>query len=273
MRIIKIIQGIFLLGLFISYCSCNSAVNTKQNGKANDTVAYTLKNFKQRDADCGNNPDSQCTIVKVNYPAFDDLNKLNDSVTNKLVHLFSPKLKLDDHTLEQFSADFINSYHDFKKIQPKSTLYYLVDANAKVLRQDSALLTVKISGYMYHGGGHGVEYERYINWDTKKNESVTLKDVLANGYQDTLNKIAEHLFRKAEKLSDTSSISNGRTYFFPGNKFTLPDTYLISPDGICFLYNVYTIKAYAAGKTRLLVPYKAIKPLLLSNSIIAQYVR
>jgi len=265
-------QAAPLIIISIWVASCNNKVKDNgQSGSKNDTVAYSYKSFKQRDTDCGNNPDSSCTIVKAMYPEFNGLDKLNDSVVCSLVKLFTFYQPGGGNTFEQLAANFIGGYHAFKKVQPKSTLYYLIDAKAKVLQQDSGLLTIKISGYTYHGGPHGAEYEGYVNWDAKKDNNIALSDILVQGYQGKLNSIAEQIFRKNEKLSDTSSLNNGRTYFFPNNKFSLPDNYLLTGSGICFLYNVYTIKAYAAGKTKLLVPYTDIKQLVLPGSIISRY--
>jgi hypothetical protein len=45
-----------------------------------------------------------------------------------------------------------------------------------------------------------------------------------------LTKIAEQIFRKNEKLTDTSSLA--RDYFFKDNKFALNENYSITPAGI-----------------------------------------
>ncbi len=256
--------------LFFAACGDKKAGNTSGS---TDTVVYTYQNFKQRDTTCGNNPDSACTIVKVTYPEFKGMDVLNDSIARKVIGYFAVKPNRSDSSYDQLAANFISVYHNFKKVQPKSTLYYLIDAKAKVLKQDSALLTLKISGYTYHGGGHGVEYTAYMNWDTKANKPVSLSDIFAKNYADSLNKIGEQIFRKNEKLADTARLYNGRTYFFRDNKFALPDNYIIGEKGITFLYNVYTIKPYAAGKTELFIPYKDIKHLLRPNSVVNQYMK
>lgn len=255
--------------LFIAACGNKKAGNASGSS---DTTEYSYKSFKQRDTACGNNPDSACTIVKAVYPEFKDRPALNDTVARRMISLFAVNGKPSDTSYNQLANDFIGVYHYFKQGQPKSTLYYLVDAGAKVLQQDSALLTLKVSGYTYHGGPHGVEYAAYINWDTKRNRYVSLNNIFFKNYQDSLNRIGEQIFRKNEKLTDTSSLNNGRTYFFKGGKFALPDNYLLGSKGILFLYNVYTIKAYAAGKTELFIPYQSVKHLLLPNSVIRAYV-
>lgn len=268
----RISTAFLLLACTLFVVACSNKKGGDLSGTS-DTAEYSYKDFRQRDTACGNNPDSACTVVKVAHPEFKGMPALNDTVARKMIGLFAVNGKLSDTSYDQLANDFIGVYHHFKQGQPKSTLYFLVDAKAKVLQQDSALLTLKVSGYTYHGGPHGMEYAAYINWNTKANKYVALSDILIKNYKDSLNKIGEQEFRKNEKLTDTAALNNGRTYFFRGGKFALPDNYLLSPKGILFLYNVYTIKAYAAGKTELLIPYQKIKQLLLPNSVISRYVK
>ena len=262
-----------LLILSAIIASCNMGSSGSKSSVVGDTITYSYKTFKQRDTSCGNNPDSACTIVKIEYPDFCDKKALNDSIAQKFIKLYAVTNAKPDTNYKQLAGNFINYYHDFKKIQPKSTLFYLLDGHAKVLRQDTSMVNIEITGYSYHGGPHGVEYTGYVNWDTKANKSISLNDILVSDYQDKLNSIAEQLFRKNEKLSDTSSLNNQRTYFFKNNKFSLPDSYLLTTSGICFLYNVYTIKAYAAGPTQLFIPYAQIEPLLLPGSVVKTYIK
>lgn len=270
----KYIKNIVLLGITGSFAACNSGIqNNKQVANKADTLVYTYKTFKQRDKDCGDSPDSTCTLVKVNYPEFDSKKTLNDSVTRSFIKLFVTNTGKTDATYSQLADNFIGVYKAFKKEQPKSTLIFLLDGHAKVLKQDSDILTIEISGYSYSGGPHGVDLTSYVNWDKKTNKSIALSNILVAGYQDKLNHIAEQIFRKNEKLLDTAKLNNGRTYFFKDNKFSLPDNYLILPEGIRFLYNVYTIKPYVAGKTELLVPYTQIKALLLPNSAVKNHTK
>jgi hypothetical protein len=93
---------------------------------------------------------------------------------------------------------------------------------------------------------------------------------LVDGYHSELTKIAEQIFRKNEKLTDTSSLA--RDYFFKDNKFALNENYSITPAGFKFVYNQYEIKPYAAGKTELLLPYSQIKKLMRPQSVAAQYI-
>jgi hypothetical protein len=261
--------GYFIIAVSLS--SCEWGVPGKKNPAiTKDTLVYTYQNFKERAPDCGDKPDSSCTVVKITYPVFNGQKTLNDSVTGKFNEFFGDNKK-PDTSLKRITERFMGSYNDFRKDQPKSTLNFLLDAHAKVLRQDSSMLTIEVEGYTYTGGAHGESDTYFINWNTKANKNILLGAILTDGYNGKLTQVAEQIFRKQEKLSDTSSLATN--YFFKDNKFSLPDNYLLTPLGIKFLYNVYTIKPYAAGPTELLVPYSQIKSFIKPNTALSQFVK
>lgn len=244
--------------------------NAPKAKKPADTLAYSNQNFKKRASDCGDKPDSGCTIVKIKYPQFKSQKALNDSISHKLNKLFKGADK-PDTSLDEVADNFLALYTNFRKERPLSTLFFLLDAHAKVLRQDSSLTTIEVAGYGYTGNPHGVSYTYFINWNNKANKNITLDDLFTDGYQSKLNPLAERIFRQNEKLKDTSSLNNQHDYFFKAGKFSLPDNYLITPTGIRFLYNVYTIKPYDAGPTELVLTYAQLKSILKPNTVLAQY--
>jgi len=130
---------------------------------------------------------------------------------------------------------------------------------------------LEVGGYIFEGGAHGHTLSFFFNWNTKARKSIELADILKKGYQDSLNKVAESIFRKNEKITDSASLA--LDYFFKDNKFTLNNNFLITPVGIRFLYNQYEIKPYAAGQTNLLIPYAKIKSLLLPHTVVSQYIK
>ncbi|XHR98311.1 RsiV family protein [Mucilaginibacter sp. UC70_90] len=110
-----------------------------------------------------------------------------------------------------------------------------------------------------------------MNWDSKAGKNLRLADIFATGYHDKLNAVAEKIFRKNEKLSDTASLATN--YFFKDNKFALNTNFSITPLGIKFLYNQYDIKPYAAGITELFIPYAQIKSLVQPGSVVSQFIK
>lgn len=266
----KLIYRFCLLLSASAIASCQWGVPSKKNEEAplKDTLTYTYKTIHERAADCGTKPDSACTVVKVKYPEFNGQKTLNDSVTRKLTSLFAMDGK-PDSSIELMGKNFLKAYTDFRKTDPRSAMYFTLDSYAKIQMQDSSLVTLQVGGYSFQGGAHGASATFFINWDTKANKSITPKDLLTDGYHDKLKAIAESIFRKDEKLQDTSSLA--RDYFFKDNQFALNDNFVITPLGLKFVYNQYEIKPYAAGITELFIPYPQIKSLLRPGSVVAKY--
>ncbi len=261
--------GVLLIAIVLGSCTW-SGVGGQKTNVVTDTLGYIYKNFKQRDADCGNKPDSTCTLMKLRYPLFIGQKLLNDTIKNKLVSMFSIDDK-PDISIFGLAEHFFDFYKKNTKPGDTSGMVYNLDIDVSVLRQDSSLATLRIKGYTYLGGAHGGSEVSFINWDAKKRNKITLDDVLASGYQQKLREIAEKIFRRDEKLSDTASLADG--YFFKDNKFALNNNFSITPLGIRFLYNEYEIKPYSAGTTDLFIPYQQIKPLLKPNTVISQYIK
>jgi hypothetical protein len=232
-----------------------------------DTLSYTTKTIKERAADCVNKPDSTCTTVNITYPAFVNQSALNDTVKHRLMNLFmSDKVNYD---MTSYVKQFLARYERFKKDDPKSVMFFELESHAKVIRQDSNLTTLEISGYNFQGGAHGSAITTFINWDTKAKKDVKLGSILMAGYEKEMTKVAEVIFRQQEKLTPTASLAND--YFFKDDTFALNENFSITPIGLKFLYNQYEIKPYAAGQTILLVPYAKIKTLLKPHTVITQY--
>lgn len=69
------------LGIILGLNSCMWGEDKKPKPDiTTDTLTYIYKTIKQRAADCGNKPDSECTVVNIKYPVFKNQTILNDTV-------------------------------------------------------------------------------------------------------------------------------------------------------------------------------------------------
>lgn len=250
--------------------SCQFETQKKQQPDIEkDTLNYTYETIKLRADDCGDKPDSGCTVVNIKYPIFTDRDVLNDTVTKKLTGLFG--FFQTDISLKEMGEHFLSTYQNFKHRNKRSGVFFTLNGNAQVIRQDANLTTIESNTYTFQGGAHGGSYTFFINWDTKADKNLALEDILVDGYKAKLTQVADTIFRQQEKLSDTSSLA--KDYFFKDSKFKLNRNFLITPLGLRFVYNIYEIKPYAAGRTELLIPYNKIKPILKPNTVITQYLK
>jgi len=261
-------QYILLCCICIGFNACKQPA---QRPRATDTLSYSYQTVKRRANNCGNRPDSGCTTAKIKYPVFVRQKVLNDSVRNKLLQMSAFGDPAEKYTsLEQVAEDVVSSY-EADVAAGRNTLPTSLDIAVTVLRQDSSLLVLKLNGYAYMGGAHGSEKTLFLNWNTRAGKEVTLDDIFQNDYKPALNKIAERIFRRNEKLSDTASLEDH--YSFDKGKFSLNDNFMITPVGLSFLYNEYEIKSYAEGQTTLFIPYAQIKSLIRPKTVVSQYLK
>jgi hypothetical protein len=262
---------IFVAMLGLSACHWGETSHQKPDINT-DTLKFTYDTIKERAPDCGDKADSVCSVALIIYPKFVAQKALNDTLAQKLMSAgFNSPDKKRDTSLKSFASNFIKGYIKDNPKQYSLDMFYTLNLKAQVIRQDSSLTTLQIDGYIYQGGAHGSSSGSFINWNTKRQNNVTLADILTDGYKARLTTIADTIFRKQEKLSDTSSLA--RDYFFKDDKFALNENYSITPLGIRFLYNQYEIKPYAAGTTDLFIPYNKIKSLLRPNTVVTQYIK
>lgn len=234
-----------------------------------DTLAYQYQVINNKADDCGTKADSNCTTVKFKYPVFDKAGLLNDTIVTGLAMLMDRQKGLAG--LQRLTWNFLAEYNKFKKAHPDWKGKFELNSNADVVRQDSDLVTIELKGYQFTGGAHGSSLTRYINWTVSGQKKLELADLINTGAETQLSEVAEKIFRKQEKLSDTASLS--RDYFFKGGKFSLNRNFLITPLGLKFLYNQYEIKPYAAGQTVIDIPYTSISKLLKPGTVLARYTK
>jgi hypothetical protein len=264
---------ILIFAVMLGLSACHWGETRHQKPDINtDTLAFTYDTIKNWAPDCGNKADSACSVALIIYPKFKAQKALNDTLARKLMSAgFNSPDKKRDTSLKSFASNFIKGYIKDNPKQYSPDMFYTLNLKAQVIRQDSSLTTLQIDGFIYQGGAHGSSSVSFINWHTKSQSHVTLGDILTDGYKIKLTAIADTIFRRQEKLSDTSSLA--RDYFFKDNKFALNENYLIAPIGLRFLYNQYEIKPYAAGTTNLFIPYNKIKLLLRPNTVVTQYIK
>ena len=253
---------IFLAFATILLCACTN--NTGKATKADvtkDTLAYSYQEVKKWGPDSTLKDTNKCAYADIKYPLF-KLNALKDTIANQIFRLFYFE-PIVDTTLNDFAKRFTSGSKSQKMLP------YKLKISAKVIRQDSSLLTMQISGTDTSFKKQSAI--KFLNWNTRSQKPIALSELFSSNYQSKLTTIAEKIFRKEENLKDTSSLA--RDYFFKDAKFALNNNFLITPTGIRFLYNEREIKPVEAGTTDLFIPYAQIKPLLKPNTVLTQYIQ
>jgi hypothetical protein len=232
---------------------------------ANDTLSYHLDSTRAVSSVLpkGASSQSDSTYAVIKYPVFQD-----DSINNYIKLAVRNCIGDNDfETYQDIASKFINDYNETFKEFPESFATWYYEINIQVVRQQFNYLALSVSTDNFTGGAHGSHQLRYINLNPKTRKAITIDSLIATGKIGELNKIAENIFRKNEKISPNEALD--QKYFFDQGKFSLPDNFYLSKDALVFLYNIYEIKPYSEGTTELAIPFKDLKNIIKPNSLIS----
>lgn len=275
------LQHLFVCLIILQIYSCNSGGSKTQTPDTikkttsidkktrplvkDDNVVYTYKKLKAFDKNCKTKND--CSYVDVSFPIFQNLPQLNKTVMHTvLAYLNDEHGKVENLNVifKEFSDDFFANGDSSESINPTT-----LELEITTAAQDSSFVVLKSTDEI-SGGAHPNQNDSFFNWNTKKDNIISLEDILIDGYKTRFTKIAEEIFRKNENLTPSDSLEN---YFFKNGIFTLNSNFQITPKGLSFFYNNYEIKPYSEGPTTLLIPYSQIKSLLRPNTVVSQYIK
>lgn len=229
-----------------------------------DTLTYTLVNFrKESNLISRTDTSTDTTYVNIRYPQFKS-EPVNNFV--KKVLLISDNPDVQAGTVEELAGAFISNYDKFAGSQKGYSFPWEKTIDFIPVKQWPGMITFSKTQYEFAGGAHGNYGTFYYNYNTRTDSVIKLDDLIDATNRQKLTAVAERSFRRQENLADTASLKNG--YFFEKGKFALNQNFLIQQDGLLFFYNPYEIKPYAAGTTRLFIPYTAINNILKKDAII-----
>ncbi len=239
---------------------------TETTAVAADTLIYKYKTYEKRSENIVKTAETTDTsFYRATYPVFAN-DTLNQFVKSSIIVNDNPDNVYA--TLEKVGEAFIRDFDQFYPRDPYPRIW-TSETNAHVKHITPVYLGLEVQFYNYTGGAHGNHGILFTNYDLAANAEVRLHDIIPDEYRKELNAVAERYFRKNESLSDTASLKND--YFFEDGLFTVTENFTLLPDSLHFLYNVYEIKPYVAGRTPLSVPYSDIERMLspLAKKLIA----
>ncbi|MEH6305890.1 RsiV family protein [Olivibacter sp. CPCC 100613] len=241
---------------FFLLTSCNQP-NEQRSVTKSDTLRYVYQHYALSSKEVVENDGKKdTTYFKADFPVFEQ--KEIDALIKKQ---FTANRQPDTQytSIEQEAKAFIENYEDFVKMDEYPRAWY-AEMHAKVLENKASYLSLSLELSDYTGGAHGNYATLFYNYDPSKVDTIGLEKVINSDRFETLTKIAEGIFREQEGLSSAQSLDE--SYFFEDNRFHLNNNFTLTPKGLLFLYNVYEIKPYAAGVTKLMIPYEQIDSLM-----------
>lgn len=268
---IKYFFSISAVIFVLFFLSCSSDTNNSKENKIiklNYKITALEKSFGQ--SDTLNSPKA---YIKIQYPVFSGDEETANVINGKIVEIIKSNLNENEKNLDfrQIMDNFINSYHNAIKEFPE--LNGWVNERVVDVYYDSLnILGLSFSNYSFEGGAHPNSSIFYYNFNLLNRQQINLKDIFIPGYETELERIAEAVFRKALQLpSDADLTQEG--YFFENGKFKLNNNFLITENGIKFLFNTYEIAPYVFGETEVFIDYSQLKAILNPKSFISNFIK
>ena len=252
--------------LIVLLFACDSSSNSsKQTAEAEnvDTLAYTNQTYRL-ESNLEKKPGDtikERTYFQAVYPVFEDAD-LNAYVESSMVMNSIPDIEYK--TLKESGEGFIRMFDEYQRAEYSSPWPWYNNIHVKVLQINPHYISFAVEYDDFMGGAHGNHGTNYGNYDLELRREITLADIIEEGKMDSLTKIAEQIFIEQEQMNEQESAFTD--YFFEDDVFALNDNFLLQDSSILFLYNIYEIKAYAAGTTKLEIPYAKINSLLSSRA-------
>lgn len=239
-----------LLSIFLFSCSSIQ----ESNKETNDSLAsFYYKTFRITSSKLL--PGTDTTYFYLSYPEFSD-STINEYVQSHLV------LDSGENSVEDMGKKFVMEYDKLYDELDYKWAWYQEKKDSVQIQSDN-YIGFSTNFESFTGGAHGVYYRFYNNYDVKQNKELFLDDIISQDNIEKLTSLAEGIFRKQEGISEAQPLTEG--YFFENGVFSLPGNFILQPRGILFLYNIYEIKPYVSGETRLLIPYDSLQDMLTAE--------
>lgn len=114
------------------------------------------------------------------------------------------------------------------------------------------VVVLDIDNYSFTGGAHGMNVVTALNWDTRAQRVVTLKDWLLPGQEAAFWREAKAAHQRWLQLQpDAKSLADG----WPFDK---TDVMALLPAGLVLKYQPYSIGPYALGTPEIVIPYERL---------------
>lgn len=264
MRITNLLMYGFLLTAFLYACQQTTPAPAKA------TVIGSVGLQKTAGTDC-DKPDSlrtNCAVLDLHWPEV----KEGPEVLKKAIAAWSHNylggiLAPETSSSAAISIDsaaraFFLSHQTMSKDAPDSPLgHWTAESYDTVLLNDGVHLTLKIDGFLYAGGAHGLPLAAIASFDIASGKQLEWTDLV----QDTVQfqKIVEQKFRQEREDLFKPEAEGGIDFKFDDIfTFKLPTNFGLTDKGIYCCYVPYEVTPYAFGSTEFVIPFEALGGLL-----------
>lgn len=210
---------------------------------------------------------SECPEVAIRIPNALENSKAARTINSALKEEIIEILNYDDETeassIKEAVKSFSDGYWELKKLYPEETTSWEAKIEGKITYEDPVLLTIELNSYLFTGGAHGYTSKRYLNFDKRKGKELENWQLFRD--REDFQEFAERKFRNQESIPLEKPI-NSTGFMFERDSFYLPENIGFTDEGVKLLYNPYEVASYADGPIILTLPFKEVKPFLVTKT-------
>ena len=272
-----------LIACYAGLCSlllgCTNVVGTP-TGEISSMQADTIILLKD-----GNSDSPSCSIV-MDFMYLKP-GSVSDSLSNRINKTLQRVTFGSDYTnmspseaMNQAINNYMTSYRnellpyyeaDLKKGMQKEELppwynyHYTITSELSVARD--SIYNYIVTNHQFTGGAHPNSFSSWTNIITHSGKVLTKEDVFVeNSEEEVIQLIGQHLLEEVNSRLETDSITSIQGLRDNGILLNVdlynPDNFLVTDEGVKFLYNRYDIAPYVVGDFQITVPYAEIENLM-----------
>ncbi len=138
-----------------------------------------------------------------------------------------------------------------------------LDADKIYTNASTSIASIVFSNYVDFGGAHGSFFYNSIAYDTVSGSVLTLKDLLTGDYEKFLNTyITEQIKQKKPTCKNCENLGGE---IDPVEGKIISDSFVLSHDGITFLYGAYDLGSY--------VETSAGQEIFVPKTVLAEFIQ
>lgn len=157
---------------------------------------------------------------------------------------------------ERWSSESVQELTLYQQDSGLQQMEYELIAEADFISQRYQVASFKVFVYQFTGGAHGMYATRMLHVDLEAKKILTLDDVI----------VAEQSEQLEEMLYDAYlNYNEGFAQDWQNQENAIPllhDNFVITDEGLTFIYPVYELAPYVEGEVRLTLPNYELKGLI-----------
>jgi hypothetical protein len=154
-------------------------------------------------------------------------------------------------SIDDLAAAFLAQHRAFTVEFPDASADWSIEIVVNPVFSSAKVATLDLSTTSYTGGAHPNSRRQLVSFAVDGGQLLGAADLTAD--LDALTTVVERRFRDARGLAPDDDLE-AAGFWFPDNRFTLPDNLGLIADGLLVHWDAYEIAPYSMGPITVEVP-------------------